>query len=207
MADIFPTGYFGASNAFKLLGPEQIAASTVVVIGCGPVGLCAVIAALHYNPKHLFAVDSVDSRLDLAKSLGAEPLNFSTNMEDMERRIKDVTDQRGADVVIEVVGLSKALRMGFDILRPWGVMSSIGVHNGEIPWTGSEAYGKNLRIQMGRCPVRSIFPDALKLLREKQDLLGFMFETIMPLTSAVEGYDVFDSMNALKVIFEVSDHA
>jgi len=55
MADIFPTGYFGATNAFKLLMPEQIAESTAVVIGCGPVGLCAVIAATTFKPKHLFA--------------------------------------------------------------------------------------------------------------------------------------------------------
>ena len=38
--------------------------------------------------------------------------------------------------------------------------------------SGNEAYGKNLRIQMGRCPVRSIFPEALKMLQKKQHLLG-----------------------------------
>ena len=76
MADIIPTGYFGATNTFKLLILEQIASSTVVVVGCGPVGLCAVIAASTFKPEHLFAVDSVDSRLELAKGLGAEPLNF-----------------------------------------------------------------------------------------------------------------------------------
>lgn len=60
-------------------------------------------------------------------------------------------------MAIEVVGHSDALRMAFDNLRPWGRISSIGVHNGEIPWTGNEAYGKNLQIQMGRCPVRSMY--------------------------------------------------
>jgi len=203
MADIFPTGYFGATNAFKLLTPEQIAESTAVVIGCGPVGLCAVIAAMTHKPKHLFAIDSVDSRLALAKGLGAEPLNFVKDKEGMEKRIKEVTDGRGADIVIEVVGLSPALKTAFDLLRPWGIISSIGVHNGEIPWTGNQAYGKNLRIQMGRCPVRSIFPEALKLLEEKQDLLDFMFDKIIPLSDAVEGYEIFDKMLAQKVVFEI----
>jgi len=203
MADIFPTGFFGASNAFKILTPEQISETTAVVIGCGPVGLCAIIAAATFKPKHLFAIDSVDSRLELAKSLGAEPLNFQTDKEGMERRIKEVTDGRGADVVIEVVGLSPALKTAFDLVRPWGIISSIGVHNGEIPWTGSQAYGKNLRVQMGRCPVRSVFPQALKLLQEKQHLLGFMFDKIMPLSDAVEGYEIFDQMKAQKVVFEV----
>lgn len=77
-------------------------------------------------------------------------------------------------------------------------MSSVGVHNGEIPWTGNQAYGKNLRIQMGRCPVRSIFPQSLEKLRQKQHLLGFMSDKIMPLSEAVEGYDLFDKMKVQK---------
>ena len=172
MADIWPTGFFAASNGFSSFSKEQIAELTVVVIGCGPVGLCALINAEEYKPKNLLAIDSVPSRLELAKGLGAEPWNFQTQREELDARIKELTEGRGADVVIEVVGLSPALKMGFELLRPWGVISSVGVHNGEIPWTGNQAYGKNLRIQMGRCPVRSIFPQALDMLKKKQDLLG-----------------------------------
>lgn len=120
-------------------------------------GLCALINALDYNPKHLLAVDGVQSRLDVAKRLGAEPWNFQTDRQGLDKRVKELTDGRGADAVIEVVGLSAALQTAFDLLRPWGNISSVGVHNGEIPWTGNQAYGKNLRIQMGRCPVRSKF--------------------------------------------------
>ena len=125
------------------------------MIGCGPVGLCALIAAAEYKPKALLAIDGVQARLDTAKSLGAEPWNYLTQKEQIFRRIKELTDGRGADIVIEVVGHSSTLDMAFQLLRPWGVISSVGVHNGEIPWTGNQAYGKNLSIKMGRCPVRS----------------------------------------------------
>lgn len=202
MADIFPTGWYGANNGFKLLSKEEIAEATVVVIGCGPVGLCALVNAVDYKPKHLLAVDSIPSRLDLAKSLGAEPWNFQTDREGLDKRVKELTEGRGADVVIEVVGLSPALKMGFELLRPWGVISSIGVHNGEIPWTGNQAYGKNLRIQMGRCPVRTVFPQALEALRKKHHLLNFMSDKIMPLSQAVEGYEIFDGGKAQKVVFK-----
>ncbi|KAH8782885.1 alcohol dehydrogenase GroES-like domain-containing protein [Diaporthe sp. PMI_573] len=202
MADIFPTGYFGAKNAFSRLSAGEIANGTVVVVGCGPVGLCAIIAALEYKPKHLFAVDSVDSRLEEARKLGAEPLNFAKDKEGMFEKVKSVTEGRGADAVIEVVGLSPALRTAFDLLRPWGVISSIGVHNAEIPWSGTEGYNKNVRLQMGRCPVRSLFPEALALLAKSQDKLSFMFDKIMPLSEAVEGYDLFDNMKVQKVIFK-----
>ncbi|KAF2125698.1 GroES-like protein [Dothidotthia symphoricarpi CBS 119687] len=202
MADIFPTGMFAAKNAFKHFTPEEIKDAVVVLIGCGPVALCALCNIIDFKPKHILAVDSVPSRLDLAKTLGAEPWNFQTDREGLNNRVKELSDGRGADAVIEVVGLSPALRMGFELLRPWGVLSSVGVHNGEIPWTGSEAYGKNMRLQMGRCPVRSIFEEALKSLERHQDKLGFMADKIMPLSEAVEGYDVFDKMKVQKVIFE-----
>jgi len=131
MADIFPTGYYGVSSAVSMAPTVDISQSTMVIIGCGPVGLCAVIAALEHRPKHLFAVDSVESRLEIAKKLGAEPLDF-TKKDKMLNRIKEVTDGRGADIVVEVVGLSPALRTAFDVVRPFGVISSIGVHSAEV---------------------------------------------------------------------------
>ncbi|KAF1958319.1 GroES-like protein [Byssothecium circinans] len=172
MADIFPTGWFAAHNAFKEMTKDAISESTVVLVGCGPVALCALVNILDYAPKHVLAVDSVPSRLELAKSLGAEPWNFQKDREGLDKRVKELTDGRGADVVVEVVGLSPALQMGFELLRPWGVISSVGVHNGEIPWTGNQAYNKNLRVQMGRCPVRSVFPKALEALKKHQDKFG-----------------------------------
>ncbi|KAH8157395.1 hypothetical protein CIB48_g10854 [Xylaria polymorpha] len=140
MADIFPTGFFGARNAFNGLGMQDPTEATAVVVGCGPVGLCALISALEYKPKHLFAIDSVESRLEIARSLGAEPLNFKTNPEGMIERIKEVTEGRGADVVIEVVGLKPALRTAYEVVRPFGFISSIGVHNSDMPFTATDGY-------------------------------------------------------------------
>lgn len=131
MADIFPTGFFGVKNAFSALGSQAPSEATAVIIGCGPVGLCAIVAALEHKPKHIFAIDGVDSRLELAKQLGAEPLNFK-NKDSMLARIKEATDGRGADIVVEVVGLSPALRTAFEVIRPFGFISSIGVHNAEV---------------------------------------------------------------------------
>ncbi|ETS79695.1 hypothetical protein PFICI_09548 [Pestalotiopsis fici W106-1] len=202
MADIFPTGYFAAKNAFAGLSQDIVGSSTVVLLGCGPVGLCATVNALEFRPQHVLAIDSVEARLDQAKALGAEPWNFQTNMQGIRDRIMELTDGRGADIVIESVGHSSALRLGFELLRPWGIISSIGVHNGEIPWTGNEAYGKNLTIKMGRCPVRSLFNEALNVLAKKQHDLDFMIDNIRPMSDAVQAYDDFHNMKYQKIIFE-----
>ncbi|GKU14489.1 unnamed protein product, partial [Fusarium langsethiae] len=140
MADIFPTGYFGVKSGIEMMPNLDVHNSTIVVIGCGPVRLCAVVAAAALKPKHLLAVDSVPSRLEQAAKLGAEPLNFMNDKAGMQDRIKSATDGRGADIVVEVVGLSLALRTAFDLVRSFGAISSIGVHNAEIPWSGNDAY-------------------------------------------------------------------
>lgn len=202
MADILPTGYFAAANALGPLAAEDLRDSVVVLIGCGPVGLCALVAAREYAPRAILAVDGIPSRLHRAEGLGAEPWNYLEAADELAARVAELTDGRGADVVIEVVGQSAALETAFRLLRPWGTISSVGVHNGGIPWSGNEAYGKNLRIQMGRCPVRSIFPEALKLLEKRQEAFDFMTENVMPLSQAVEGYELFDSMKVQKVIFD-----
>ncbi|KAK4243334.1 chaperonin 10-like protein [Corynascus novoguineensis] len=202
MADLFPTGFFGTKNGFAGLGTQHPSDAVVVVIGCGPVGLSAIVSALEYKPKHLFAIDAVESRLRVAKYLGAEPLNVADGHENIVKRIGEVTEGRGADVVVEAVGLSPALRTAYDIVRPFGSISSIGVHNSSMPFTATEGYGKNVKIQMGRCPVRSIFPEALAVLAKAQHRFGFMFEKLMPLSEAVDCYALFSEMQVQKVIFK-----
>lgn len=95
-------------------------------------GLCAIVAALEYRPKHLFAIDSVPARLQQARELGAEPLDFVADPDGLKRRILEATAGRGADVVMEVVGLTPALRMAYEIVRPFGTIVSVGVHNAEV---------------------------------------------------------------------------
>lgn len=133
MADIFPTGYFAAHNAFKELSAAQVAGATVVLVGCGPVGLCALVNVLEYAPRCVLAVDMVDERLERARELGAHVFNNrGKGKEDVAARLKELTGRETADVAVEVVGLSPALRVAFDAIRPWGIISSVGVHNAEV---------------------------------------------------------------------------
>ena len=108
------------------------------MIGCGPVGLCAIIAASKHKPLHLFAIDSVPSRLEIARTLGAQPLDLNSGTLELERVIKEATEGRGADMIMELVGLQPALKLGFDLLRHGGVLVSLGVHHENYPWTPAE---------------------------------------------------------------------
>ncbi|KAL8737828.1 MAG: hypothetical protein Q9181_001319 [Wetmoreana brouardii] len=187
----------GNSQCLQRIDEEQVAESRLLGSVTALFDFCALITE-NYKPKNLLAVDAVQSRLDLAKSLRAEPWIFRMDRGRLDKRVNELTECRGADVVIEVIGLSLTLKMVFELLRPWCMISSVGVHNGEIPWTKNQACGKNLRIQMGRCPVRSIFPQASEKPKQKQHLLGFTSDKIMPMSQAVEGYNLFGKMKLEK---------
>lgn len=123
MADIFPTGYFAAARFLKNLNARDRKEYTAVVIGCGPVGLCAITCALTMVDT-VVAVDSVPERLAEAERLGAKTMKLG---DDVVAKVKEMSGGRGADVVIECVGHADAWQLAFDMIRPWGQISSIGV--------------------------------------------------------------------------------
>ncbi|CAF1029406.1 unnamed protein product [Rotaria magnacalcarata] len=201
MADIFPTGYFAAKNAWTMLSDQERQASnlTVCIIGCGPVGLCAVIAACNRFPI-VYAIDSIEERLEEAKNHGAIPININ---DDPISVIKKATEGRGADAALEVVGHADALKLAYDLIRPCGVIASVGVQQDAFPFTGPQVYDKNVRLQFGRCPVRALFPEALQLFSEKQDQFKNFISHRMSLSDADKAYELFDKRLARKVIFDL----
>lgn len=126
---------------FTYQKPEDL---VVLCLGCGPVGLCAILTAkvLVGEKGTVVAVDNVADRLDEARKMGAVTLNLTTD--DIVAEIKKMTDGRGADAVVESVGNKPALRLAYDAIRVCGGLSSIGFHQGDLPFTAAEAYAKNI---------------------------------------------------------------
>lgn len=133
-------GAVKSRNNFLL---QSLYESVFVCLGCGPVGLCAIITALSRGVKTIYCVDSVDERLEEARKMGGIPLK--PGQDNIKQIILDATQQRGADAVIEVVGNQAALKSAFDLLRPCGVLSSIGFHQGDLPFSGLDCSSKNLK--------------------------------------------------------------
>ncbi|HEV7767539.1 MAG TPA: zinc-dependent alcohol dehydrogenase [Thermoanaerobaculia bacterium] len=97
MSDIFPTGYMAADIA------EIGEGDTVAVFGCGPVGLFAIVSARLLGAGRVLAVDCIPSRLELARELGAEVINFEE--EHPVKTIKGLTGKIGVDRAIDAVGV------------------------------------------------------------------------------------------------------
>ena len=97
ISDIFPTGYFGADIA------EIEPGDTVAVFGCGPVGQFAIASAKLLGAGRIIAVDTILSRLDMAREQGAEIINY--NAEDPIEVIRELTGGIGVDRAIDAVGV------------------------------------------------------------------------------------------------------
>jgi threonine dehydrogenase-like Zn-dependent dehydrogenase len=185
LGDVLPTGHFCAD----LAGVEGSGA--YAVIGCGPVGLMAILAARRKGATRLLAIDRVPERLELAEALGARPMNVDN--EPPVEAIRARTEGRGADAVLEVVGSPEATRLALDLVRPGGVIASVGVHTEpHLAFAPAEAYDKNLTYRTGRCPARHYMDRLLPQVSEIRPALGSLLSHRLPLEDGPLAYALFD---------------
>ncbi len=113
-------------NAVHATYVGEIAERTVAVFGCGPIGLWAIGLARISGASTIFAVEPNHKRLDIAMEMGA---NYIINPRETDpvRKILDVTDGLGVDVVLEMSGNPGAIRQGFQSLRNGGRVSLLGI--------------------------------------------------------------------------------
>lgn len=184
LGDILSTGYYCAEQAG--IHPEEVQ----VVLGCGPVGMMAIWAALKQGATQVYAVDQVPTRLKMAANWGAIPINFK--VEDPLLVIQEATEGRGADVAMEAVGSGPATRSAFELLRPGGRLSAVGVCNdAQIAFNPVEAYDKNITYRIGRCPARHYMQRLLTIAQADASQLVTIFSHHYPLAEGVAAYRQF----------------
>ena len=105
---------------------------TVVVMGCGPIGLFMLQGVKLKNPKCVIAIDMDDHRLEVAKDLGAD-MTINPGRDDAIEKVKSVTeDGIGCDVVLEAAGTNKSVRSAVDMLRRGGRLMEFSVFAEEV---------------------------------------------------------------------------
>jgi threonine dehydrogenase-like Zn-dependent dehydrogenase len=195
LGDILSTGYFCALQA--MIKPKE----TYAVIGCGPVGLMTILGARELGAEKIFAIDTVPERLVMAREFGATGINPKD--QSAIETIHEATEGRGADALMEAVGSYSAVRLATDLVRPGGIISSVGVCTDDrFAFSPVEAYNKNLTYKIGRCPARYLMEKLIPVVQSKRYNLASVFSHHMKLSEGVNGYDMFANKkdNCLKVI-------
>jgi 2-desacetyl-2-hydroxyethyl bacteriochlorophyllide A dehydrogenase len=190
--DVAGTGYHAIAHGGMQEG------DTVAVLGLGPVGLCAVQAAVAGGATQVFAVDSVEQRLDLAAQFGATPIHLTEG--DPKREIRAATDGQGADVVVEAVGAPAAVDAAISLARNAGTVSGIGVQVGSAELNLGLAWLKGLDLRLGQANVIAHVDRVLALLDSGKLDPTPLVTHHMKLDEAVEAYAIYDRREALKVL-------
>lgn len=105
--------------------------STIAIVGSGPIAIAAVLTTKFYTPAKIIMVDIDDNRLELARSLGATDIVNSSTGNAMEE-ILTLTDGRGVDTAIEVMGIPATCQLCAEIVAFGGVSANIGVDGKKV---------------------------------------------------------------------------
>ena len=161
----------------------------------------AIIGARELGAEVVYAVDGITERLQQAEAFGAIPLNY-TEM-NVPEFIRSQTGGRGADAVMEAVGSYQAGKLAFELIRPGGTISTVGVHTSDhLAFSPVDAYNKNITYKIGRAPARHYMESMMKLIESEKYDLGAIISHRLPLSEGVSAYEIFDQKKeaCMKVI-------
>jgi threonine dehydrogenase-like Zn-dependent dehydrogenase len=208
LSDILPTGWMAAENCDIEPG------DTIAVWGCGPVGLFSIQSAFLMGAHRVIAIDHHPHRLDLARSMGAETLNFHDVK--IREALMEMTGGIGPDAVIDAVGLEShgftidniidavkaTVKLGTDrphvlrevilACRKGGRVSVPGVYGGmgdKIPI--GALMEKGLQVKTGQTHVQKYLRPLLEMIGEDKIDTTFLISHRMPLEDAPKGYKMF----------------
>jgi threonine dehydrogenase-like Zn-dependent dehydrogenase len=208
LSDILPTGWMAAENC------EIEPGDTVAVWGCGPVGLFAIQSAILMGAHRVIAIDHYPHRLELAKSMGAEVINYHDVK--VREALAEMTGGIGPDAVIDAVGMEShgftidnildavktTTKLGTDrahvlrevlmACRKGGRVSIPGVYGGmgdKIPI--GALMQKGLTVKTGQTHVQKYLRPLLEMIGEGKIDTTFLISHRLPLEDAPKGYKMF----------------
>jgi len=216
LTDILPTSYWGVEMGGVGKG------DTVVILGCGPVGLLAVKWAAYMGAERIIAVDAISYRLEHArKHYGAETVNIEDH-EDAGEYIREITSG-GADVMVDCVGMDgrmtlmekietalklqggskSAIEIAAKAVRKDGTVSVVGVYGGRYNmFPLGDFFARNITLKMGQCPVQRYISPIMSLVKDGVIDATDIITHRLPLDKGVLGYELFDEKrdHCIKVV-------
>lgn len=195
LSDVMPTGYHAARTADVKRG------DTVVVVGDGAVGLCGVISAKLRGAKRIIIMSRHADRQALAKEFGATDVVEERGDEGVAQVMK-LTNNEGADAVLECVGSNLAMDTALKVGRPGSKVGRVGVPHDEKFDMGS-LFGRNIQVAGGPASVTTYDKNLLlQKVLEGQINPGLVFTQTFSIDDIQSAYDAMDQRKAIKSLLK-----
>lgn len=192
--DIMATGYEAVRRVFQ-------PGDTVAVVGAGPVGLCSAMAADVLGASQVIVVDKVAARLKEAEKLGAVGVNAGSD--DPADAVLDLTDWRGADVVIDAVGHESALLTACGLARSGGSISIPGVYvEDSIEMPFGDLWMKGISVHGGIANIVNYMDEIIALIGAGKLAPSKIISHRLPLSKVDEAYKMFHAREATKIVLD-----
>ncbi|MFL1997716.1 zinc-dependent alcohol dehydrogenase [Lysinibacillus irui] len=218
LSDIVPTAYWSVENAGVKKG------DTVVVLGCGPVGLLTQKFAWMKGAKRVIAVDYISYRLAHAKKMNNVEIINLDDYDEVAFYIREIT-KGGADVVIDCVGMDgkktpleaigqkmkvqggtlSPLRIAMDAVRKFGTIQITGVYGAKYnQFPLGHLFERNISLKMGQAPVIHLMPKLFDLITAGKFDPTDIITHKLTLEEASKAYQLFSNRedNCIKVILK-----
>jgi threonine dehydrogenase-like Zn-dependent dehydrogenase len=193
LSDVMATGHHAALSA------QVSAGRTVVVVGDGAVGLCAVLAARRLGAERIIAMSRHADRQAIAREFGATDI-VEERGDDGVAKVRELLGGVLADSVLECVGTKEAMDQALHAVRPGGALGFVGAPTGGAEISLGHLFSKNITVAGGMAPARTYIPELLDDVLAGRINPGRVFDVEMPLEEAAEAYKAMDERRAIKVL-------
>ena len=178
----------------------------VAVLGCGPIGLLVVAVLRDSGAGTIIATDLVDSRLDMAKQMGADVvINVGeTTLEERVEQIQDLTSGVGVDIAIECAGLPMVFSEALEVVRRGGKVIEVGHYtdSGDTQVRPHQICNKDLDVCGVWAYPQIQFQTALDFLERTRAPLNELITHHLPLYQLEKGIDMLGQEGVYKVVIE-----
>ncbi|WP_333579459.1 L-threonine 3-dehydrogenase [Mesotoga prima] len=190
-------------NAIHTALVTDLTGKNVLITGAGPIGAMAVAVAKVSGAAQVIVSEIKEFRKELARKMGADVIIDPTK-EDLTKKVKAMTEDNGADVLLEMSGNTTAFKQGLDSLTNGAVVSLLGVFPGELSFDINDLFtfkGLTMYGITGR-KMFETWQVATQLLKNKRIDLSPVVTHILPAEKFEEGFDVMIRGISGKVILE-----
>ncbi|MER5890786.1 alcohol dehydrogenase catalytic domain-containing protein [Streptomyces sp. NPDC001941] len=191
LSDVMTTGHHGAVTAGVGHG------DTVLVVGDGAVGLCAVIAAKRLGAERVILAGRHQARTDLGRGFGATDVVAERGEEGIAR-IRELTG--GVNKVIEAVGTRQTLDTALGAVLDGGTISRLGVPQYEEGPLGPAVFMRNLTLTGGASPARAYIEQLLPDVLDGAIAPGRVFDQTFSLDRTPDAYQAMADRQVLKAL-------